>query len=89
LKLPEPDVPEPPQPKRSRNQIQEFGKQYLGRKAVKDQKDRINDQLEYLGTDIKKVSEKEMARKVVAKTLPPAARLKYIRRGGKEMTQSK
>jgi hypothetical protein len=49
----------------------------------------MNDQLEYLGTDIKKVSEKEMARKVVAKTLPPAARLKYIRRGGKEMTQSK
>ena len=47
---------------------------------------RINDQLEYLGTDVEKFSEKEMARKVVPKTLHPAARLEYIRRGGKDLT---
>ena len=75
--------------------VQEFGKQYFGRKAAEDQKDamengeltyeghdhfsvaerlfRINDQLEYLGTDVEKFSEKEMARKVIAKTLHPVA----------------
>jgi hypothetical protein len=88
--------------------VQEFGKQYFGRKAAEDHKDamengeltydshnhvsaveqlfRINDQLEYLGSDIKKFSEKEVTRKVIAKTLHPVARLKYIRRGGKELS---
>jgi transcriptional regulator NrdR family protein len=84
--------------------VQEFGKQYFGRKAAEDQKGamengeltyeghdhfsvaerlfRINDQLEYLGPDVEKFSEKEMAKKVIAKTLHPNARLEYIRRGG-------
>jgi predicted nucleotidyltransferase len=47
---------------------------------------RINDQLEYLGTDVEKFSEKVMAKKVIAKTLHPVERLKYIRRGSKEST---
>jgi hypothetical protein len=45
---------------------------------------RINEQLEYLGTDVKKFSDKEMARKVVPKTLLSAARLEYVRRGAKK-----
>ena len=32
---------------------------------------RINNQLEYLGTDVKKLSEKDMAKKRIAKTLHP------------------
>jgi hypothetical protein len=47
---------------------------------------RINEQLEYLGTGVEKFSDKEMARKVMSKTLHPAARLEYICRGGKEMS---
>jgi hypothetical protein len=88
--------------------IQDFGKQYFGRKAAEEQKDamengeltyeghdhfsvaerlfQINEQLEYLGTNVEKFSNKEMARKVVPKTLQPAARLEYVRRGGEETT---
>jgi hypothetical protein len=47
---------------------------------------RINDQLEHLGIDIEKFSEKEMVKKVIGKTLNQVARLKYIRRGGKILT---
>ena len=47
---------------------------------------RINDQLKYLITDVEKFSEKEMTKKVIAKTSHPVARLEYICRGGKELT---
>ena len=91
-----------------KSSVQEFGKQYFGRKAAEDQKDamekgeltykghdhfsvaerlfRINDQLKYLGTDIEKFSEKEMMKKVIAKTLHPVTRLEYISRGEQKMT---
>ena len=86
--------------------IQDFEKQYFGRKAAEEQKDamengeltykghdhfsvaerlfRIKEQLENLGTNVEKFSDKEMARKVVPKTLHPAARLEYVRRGVKK-----